>query len=204
MRAGIGSVSTGAATHLAAHQAAQALAAAGKPRHHGADGDAQRAAHVRVGHVLERDQQHHLALLGRERQQRALHVDHVHRGHRGDRRGEHVLVDLDLGGDLARLELVHENVVHDREEPCAQVARAPQVEFAHRPLERVLHQVVRAVAIAHERARVAAQIRDVGDDEVVVHGREPVNRRNQGLATCQTLLKLSPVRSPRFWSFAQA
>ena len=36
-------------------------------------------AHVGVGHVLERHEQQHLALLGRERSERALQVEHVER-----------------------------------------------------------------------------------------------------------------------------
>ena len=87
--------------------------------------------------------------------------------------------------DLARLQLVHEDVVHDGEEPRPQVARPPQVELAHRALEGVLHQVVGAVAVAHQRPRVAAQVGDVRDDQLVVHvrARDPSRIMRRGRAS---------------------
>ncbi len=53
------------------------------------------------------------------------------------------------------------NVVHDREQPCAQVgARPPQPSLFPCARERVLHEVVGAGRVAGQHARVAAQPRE--------------------------------------------
>ena len=67
--------------------------------------------------------------------------------------------------------LIGELVVHQREEPGAQVgARRPQAPFAAGPLERVLHQVVGGPGIAREHTGVAPQSRNLGNELRAIHG----------------------------------
>ena len=67
-------------------------------------------------------------------------------------------------------QLIDEYVVHDREQPGPQIApRAPQVALVDRTLERVLHEIVGGVLVADERARIAAQPRDVLGDPLGIH-----------------------------------
>src|SRR5262249_24906165 len=56
---------------------------------------------------------------------------------------------------------VDADVVHDGKEPAPDVASPPQMGAAPGPLETVLHQVVRPVAIAHEGEGVTPQMRDL-------------------------------------------
>src|SRR5947207_15535743 len=66
--------------------------------------------------------------------------------------------------------LIYEHVMHDREQPRPQIAsRAPKIELVPGALQGVLNQVVRDVAVAHERAGVAPQPGDVLDDESTIH-----------------------------------
>jgi len=60
--------------------------------------------------------------------------------------------------------LIHEDVVHDREQPRTQIAAGlPQAALFPRPGQRVLDQIVGARRIAHQHTRVAAQPWNCGD-----------------------------------------
>jgi len=62
-------------------------------------------------------------------------------------------------------QLIDAQVVHDAEQPGAQVAaRAPLAHPCPGFLQRVLHQIVGGRALAHHRPRVTAQARQLGED----------------------------------------
>ena len=140
-------------------------------RHHRADGNIERAAHFTVSQLLHRHKQHHFALLDRQRAQGPVHILQLqllrlHRPHRHHGWILHRHLDLVAAAPC----LVHEDVVHDGEQPRAQIAaRTPQIELVPGALQRVLHQIIRGITLADERPRVAPQPRNVLDDRVAVH-----------------------------------
>ena len=61
-------------------------------------------------------------------------------------------------------QLIDEDVVHDREQPCAQIGTyLPKPSFVPRAQQRVLHEIVGAGWVARQHARVAAQAWNCGD-----------------------------------------
>ncbi len=71
-------------------------------------------------------------------------------------------------------------VVQDGEQPAAQVgAPHPQVRFAPGALQAVLHQVVGALGVAHQRVGIAPQAWRLLLDQSaeVIHGAIPARRR---------------------------
>src|SRR5206468_2253946 len=112
-----------------------------------------------------------LSLLGGKGTQHAgdgLQVEVLALGCANGNRGNFVHRLLDFVATASRL--VDEYVVHDGKQPCPQVASGtPQIELVPRPLQRVLNQVVRDVAVADKRSGVAAQPGYVLDDEPAVH-----------------------------------
>ncbi len=88
---------------------------------------------------------------------------------------------------LPKRELVDVNVVHDRKQPCTQVAASsPESALVPRSRQGILHQIVGAVHIARQRPRIAAQARqrgnEVGIGQCIGHG-EFVGRRLDSLRT---------------------
>ncbi len=99
--------------------------------------------------------------------------------------------------------------------------RLPQRALLPRPRQRVLHQVVGAMGVARQHSRIAPQPRDRGEQLGMRQRRVGIGRRGrpgrvgratararggrgaQDSATCQTLLKPSPVLSPGLVSLAQ-
>ena len=146
---------------------AQPCARPRQPRHHGADRHADDRRDPGIAHLLDGDEQQHLALLRRQALQRALEVAQLepvglHRAHR--LLGQRVAGTV-LGPRALAPQAVDEQVVHDAEHPGAHLA-APLPALARAPgaLERVLHQVVGTVAVGREPARIAPQARDAGHD----------------------------------------
>ena len=122
-----------------------------------------------VAHVFDRDEQEHFALLGRQLGQGRFEVADLERCtlYSGDAHFGSIVVELRVIAVSAHL--IDVNVVHHREQPGAQVrAGPPEMELVPRPFQRVLHEIVGARAIAHQRARVAAQARNEFDDALAV------------------------------------
>jgi len=58
---------------------------------------------------------------------------------------------------LAKRELIDVSVVHDRKQPCTQVAASsPEPALVPRSRQGVLHQIVGAVHVARQHERIAA------------------------------------------------
>src|SRR5574343_517897 len=68
-------------------------------------------------------------------------------------------------------QLVYPQVMHDAEQPGAQIAaRPPLGKAAPGSFQRVLHQIVRRRTVAEHRPRIAAQAGQLGKDRAAVHG----------------------------------
>jgi hypothetical protein len=168
----------GAAARRVVQQRAQLLAAAGDARHQRTGGYAQHVGGLGIGKALDGDHDKRGAPVGTDRLQR---VDDLARGDAVDLlggRGQRLArLQRQHGGFAATVRLAHlvdEQVVHDREQPPpGAFSGLPVIETDQRPLQAVLDEVVGGVAVAQQRARIAAQARNFTEDRclLLVHDR---------------------------------
>ena len=131
----------------------------------------ERVRRIGIGKAFDRDEHECSAAFRADLLKRQKHV---HRSELVDLRWRHRDRIDRLRHRCHRLEmalgaprLVDEQMVHDREQPAArQIAGRPALHPRQRPLEAVLHEIVGCIAVAQQRARIAAQPWDLVDDRL--------------------------------------
>ena len=145
------------------------------------------AGDLLVAQLFDGGEQQHLALVGGQpahllHELQQLDAVELVRADRQLPRGiAGIGVDRHVGGVAAgKRQLVHVDVVHDGEEPRAEIAaRPPQPPLLPASRERVLDEIVGARRLAGQHARVAAQPRNGGDQIRVRQARGIVRSRRR-------------------------
>ena len=143
------------------HEPAERLSSAREPRHHRADGYAERRRRFLVTHAFEPDEQDRLAVVVRQHAQRAFQIPDVQAFFLGRLRRQLVLHRIErhrhARGAAAR-DPVDVEVVENREQVGPYVAYlAPCPGSGDGAGEAFLHQVVRFLSIAFQGVRVTPQ-----------------------------------------------